>query len=250
MPLELDRVGTAMPPDGLVVSRMAIADELQRATGGAKGKQMVQNSAGRAAVATSLLASSSPFPSSFLLRRSAPGAGMRCGINPVHEPRMSSYGSSDTEGQILGELEGLEVIEHDGLVHLALECGQGAPEQQQGVTTEQCADPGDGGGRAAERAGQLAMGGAGLESRRYGSQEFGPLAVVDYGEGTAGERTPAAEAAEAGNFDTACGAVGAVFPAAEAVGLGMVTAVLPGAETRTKILQSINGCARPVHAAC
>ena len=153
MPLELDRVGTAMPPDGLVVGRMAIADELQRATGGAKGKQMVQYSAGRAAVATSLRTSSSPFPSSFLLRRSAPGAGMRRGINPVHEPRLRSDGCSDTEGQILGELEGLEVIEHDGLVHLALERGQSAPEQQEGVTTEQGADPGHGGGSAAECAG-------------------------------------------------------------------------------------------------
>ena len=250
MPLELDRVGTAMPPDGLVVGRMAIADELQRATGGAKGKQMVQDSAGRTAVATSLRTSSSPFPSSFLPRRSAPGAGVWCGIDPVYEPRMSSDGRSNTEGQILGQLEGLEVIEDDRLVHLALECGQGAPEQQQGVTTEQGADPGDGGGRASERAGQLAMSGAGLESRGHGSQELGPLAVVGEGEGTAGERTAAAHAAVARNFVTARGAVGAVLPAAKALGLGMVTAVSSGAETRTEILQSINGCARPVHAAC
>jgi hypothetical protein len=41
-----------------------------------------------------------------------------------------------------------------------------------------------------------------------------------------------------------------VLPAAKALGLGMVTAVSSGAETRTEILQSINGCARPVHAAC
>ena len=68
MPLELDGVGTAMPPDGLVVSRMTIADDLQAATGRTKGKQTVQDSGGRAAVATSLWTSSSAFPSSFLLR--------------------------------------------------------------------------------------------------------------------------------------------------------------------------------------
>jgi len=194
MPLELDGVGAAMLPDGLVVSRMTIADDMQTATGRTEGKQTVENSGGRAAIAATLRTSSSPFPSSFLVRRSAPGAGVRCGINPVHEPRLRSDRRSDTERQILGELEGLEVIEHDGLAHPALECGQGAPEQKQGVSPEQGADPSDGGWSAAECAGQLSMGGAGLESRGYGSQQLGPFAVVDERESTAGERTPAAEA--------------------------------------------------------
>jgi hypothetical protein len=248
MPLELDGVGAAMVLDGLIVSRMTIADDLQAATGRTKGKQSVEYSAGRTDVATSLPTSSSLFSSSFLPWRSAPRTGVRCGIDPVDEPRPRSDRRSDTEGQILGELEGLEVIEHDGLAHSALECGQGAPEQQQGVSTEKGADPSDGGRSAAECAGQLAMGGAGLKSCGYGSQQLGAFAVVDEGEGTAGEGASAAAAAEAGNFDAASGAVGAVLPEAKAIGLGMVTAVLSGAETRTKILQSIDGCARPVHA--
>ena len=68
MPFELDGVGTAMLPDRLVVSRMTVSDDLQTAAGRAKGEQTVQDSGGRAAVATSFRPSSSPFPSSFLLR--------------------------------------------------------------------------------------------------------------------------------------------------------------------------------------
>ena len=248
MPLELDGVGAEMVPDGPVVGRMTIADDLQTATGRTKGKQSVEYSGGRADVATSFPMPSSPFPSPFLVRRSAPGAGVGCGIDPVDEPRPRPDRRGDTEGQILGELEGLEVIEHDGLVHSALERGQGSPQQQHGVSTEKGADPSDGGGSAAECAGQLAVGGAGLQSRGHRTQQLGPFAVVDQGEGTAGEGAAAAAAAEAGNVDAAGGAVGAVFPEAEAVGSGVVKAVLSGAETGSKILQSIDGCTRPVHA--
>ena len=67
MALEFDGVGTAMPPDGLVVGRMTIADDLQTATGRTEGKETVQYSGGRAAIATSPGPSSSTFPSSFLL---------------------------------------------------------------------------------------------------------------------------------------------------------------------------------------
>ena len=166
----------------------------------------------------------------------------------VDEPRPRPDGSGNTEGQILGELEGLEVIEDDGLVHLALECGQGPPEQQEGVSAEEGADAGDGRRSAAEGPGQLAVCGAGLEPRGYGSQQLGPFSVVGEGKRPSGEAAAAGETQETRVLAATGGSVRAVLPVAELVGSGVVAAVLSGAEAGSKILHSIDGCARPLHA--
>jgi len=234
--------------DGPVEGRVAVTDDVETATGRTEGQQVVQDAGGGADVATSLSTSTSLLPSPFLKRRPAPGTGVRCGVEPVDEPGAGSDGRGDAEGQILGQLEDLEVIEHDRLAQSTVERGQGTPEQQYGVSTEEGADPGHGRRSTTERAGQLSVGGAGLKPGGHGSQQLGPFAVVDEGEGTAREGAAAAAAAETGNVDTAGGRVGAVFSEAETAGPGVVRAVVSGAEPGAEILQSINGCARPVHA--
>ena len=250
MPLELDGIGTGVLPDRLVVGWMTITDDAETAIGRTQGKQTVQSSGGRANVTPSVPTSSPLLPSSFLLWRSAPGAGVGRGVDTVDEPRLRPDGGGNAEGQVLSELEGLEVIEHDGLVDSALECRQGAPQKQQRVPTEKLADSGDSRRSAPESPGQLAVGGPGLESCGHRSQQFRPFPVVGEGKRAAGERLAAAEAEEAGNSNTPSGAVRRVLPEAKAVGPGVVSAVLPGAEAGAKILHAINGCTWPVHATC
>ena len=56
------------------------------------------------------------------------------------------------------------------------------------------------------------------------------------------------EAAKAPDDRAALGAIGRVFSIAEALGPEVLRAILSGAELRSEILQSIDRCARPVHA--
>ena len=72
-------------------------------------------------------------------------------------------GGGDAEGEVLGELEGLEVVDDDGLVELEVKLGEGSGEKKQAVTAEASAQPGDGGGGASEGASDLAVGGAGAQ---------------------------------------------------------------------------------------
>ena len=44
---------------------------------------------------------------------------MGCRVEAVDEPALGPDGGADAEGEVLGELEGLEVVEDDGLVELA-----------------------------------------------------------------------------------------------------------------------------------
>ena len=97
------------------------------------------------------------------------------GVEPVDEPGLAAHGCGDAEGEILGELEGLEVVEDDRFLDAPLEMPEGAGLEEQSVPPEPGAQAGDGRGRAAERAGDLAVGGAGLQAGGDGHHELGAL---------------------------------------------------------------------------
>ena len=237
-----------MSPDGGVVGRVAVADEMQLAVGGRQLEQLVEDAGRRAHVAS---VGRSPRPGGGALppsRRAAPDAGVGRGVENVDQPGVRSDGGADSEGQVLGELEGLEVIEDDGLVEASLELGVGASEQQQGVATEPGADPGDGGSGAAEGPGDLAVGGPGVEHGGDGEQQLGSLEVVEGREGVGVEGALAGQAGEAAAGPPALAAVDAVEAVAvSGAGTSVLGAWPPGAEGGSELLQSLNGGAWPSH---
>ena len=94
-------------------------------------------------------------------------------IERVDEPRLRADRGGDSEGQVLGELEGLEMVEDDGLLEPAPKLTRGAGEQQQGVAAQPGAHPRDGRGCAAERPGDLAVAGPGDLIAVYQSGAYG-----------------------------------------------------------------------------
>ena len=158
-------------------------------------------------------------------------------------------GGRDAERQVLGELEGLKVVEDDRLVEPFEGIERGGLEQERMAPCPR-GETGDGRGRATDGARDLSMGRAGDKSSGDGPEEFGSFEVVGGREGLAGERAPAREAAEAGDRKTAAVAVRAV--AAEPIA-GCAAEVLGAAsaraERRRERLQPFNGCAGKIHGA-
>ncbi len=237
-----------MPLDGAIVGQVTVADQLQPARGRDQRQQAIEHPASRAEVAAAEAARGAAQAAAFLGGGAASGAGVRGGIQAIDEPRLAADGGGDPEGQILRQLEGFEVIENDRLVEPALERSQRPQVQQHRVAAESLAQARDGGRCAAERAGQLAMGRAGHKTRGDGTQQLGSLEVVGQREGPATKGAAAAQAAEARHSEAAGRGVAAVFAEAESRAADVVGAAAAGAEGRSEILQSIDGCARPVHA--
>ncbi len=76
---------------------------------------------------------------------------------------------------------------------------EGERLQKDGMTAETGADPGDGVGGAAQRAGELSQGGTGDQAGGDRSQQPGPLAVVGDCEGLTREGPFAGQTAEPWN---------------------------------------------------
>jgi len=129
----------------------------------------------------------------------AAGAAMGSGLEGVDVPGGLTDGGGEAEGEVLGVGEGLEMVDDDGAVGEGGEVSEGEGGEEECMATETGGAAGDGMGRAAEGAGDLTMGGAGLEERGDGDGEMGALEVVGEGEGLEREGAEAGEAAESGN---------------------------------------------------
>ena len=121
---------------------------------------------------------------------------MRRRIDPEDEPRSLSDGGGQSEGLLLTDDEGLQMIEDDRLVD-GREVLESQGLEQQGVAAEASGEPGHGRGRTAEGAGDLAVGRAGVERGGDGGEQLRSLEVVGRGERGLGESRAAAQAAEA-----------------------------------------------------
>jgi hypothetical protein len=70
------------------------------------------------------------------------GSGVGGGIGSVDEPGCDPDRRGNAEGEVLGELEGLEVVEDDALSESSAEPCQGSRHQPQGVAPDACAEAG------------------------------------------------------------------------------------------------------------
>ena len=174
---------------------------------------------------------------------------MRRRVEGVEEPRVRSDGRGDAEGEVLGELEGLEVVEDERLGKRASQMAEGAGEEKQRMAPEARGEARDGGRGTAERACELAMSGAGDEAGGDGDEKLGALEEVPGGEGLAREGAAAVQAQVARDAAAQAGPVEAVE--AEAVQARAREAVsgtgLVRAEGRPEGLQPMDGCGWPVH---
>jgi hypothetical protein len=173
---------------------------------------------------------------------------MRRRVDSVDEPGLGTHDRGDPEGQVLGQLEGLEVVEDDRFVEPLFEGLQGAAVEKHGVAAEPGAEPCDGGRSAADGTGNLTVGRAGQECGGDGSQQLGSLEVVGEREGLAREGLAATLAEVSLDREPAGGGVGAGEAPSKPGGIGVTRATVAGAEGGSEILQSIDGSARPAHA--
>ena len=75
------------------------------------------------------------------------------------------------------------MVEDQRLIEPVLKMSEGTGEQEQGVAAETGREPCDGGGGAAQGAGDLAMSGSGHEAGGDGDEQLGTLEEVACGEG-------------------------------------------------------------------
>jgi len=94
---------------------MAVADEMEVFPLRDEWEEILQGSARGGAVATAELPSRTGGEAMFLSRSEPTRARMRGRVEAVDEPGSRPHHGGHPEGTVLGELEGLEVIEDDGL---------------------------------------------------------------------------------------------------------------------------------------
>jgi hypothetical protein len=112
----------------------------------------------------------------------ASGTPVRSGIGSEAEPGPGADRGSDGEGVVLAADEGLEVVVGDALPEGA-KVTEGASLEQECVLSEPAGEASDGGLGARPGAGDLAVGGAGLEGGGDFFGEVAPLEVIGEGEG-------------------------------------------------------------------
>lgn len=238
-----------MPFVGQSILRLAVADELEAAAWNSLCVQEIED-AGKRAEILSFGGPPRPLLKTLLLCQGTPSAPrMRCGIETVDEPGSLSDRCCDAEGKVLGELEGLEMVDDDRLPNVTAQLGQATREEEEAVTAEPSAQSRDGRGSTAKRACDLSMGGAGLEACGHGEKQLGALEVVGGGEGLAGEGVATSQAEKARDTSAARGAVAPLL--AEAIPRppqGVLGAVRSWAEEGMESLQALDGSIRPVHA--
>src|SRR5215471_8621286 len=131
-----------------------------------------------------------------------PAPPVRGGIEVVHEPGVRSHRSPDPQGVVLTADERLEVIVDDRLGE-GREKGQRSSLKEEGVPAEALGHPSDARLGTVERAGDLAVSGAGDEAGGSPQEELGALQVVGGGEGLAGAGALAGKAVEARDANAA-----------------------------------------------
>jgi hypothetical protein len=120
-------------------------------------------------------------------------------VKTINEPGVPTDRSSNPKRVILGEFEGLKVIEDHWFFESTTQVMQGARLQKHGMTPETGADPGDGVGRAVQRACDLSQCRAGDQGGGDRAQQLGPLAVVGDSERLTRECATAGAAAKTWN---------------------------------------------------
>jgi hypothetical protein len=127
MALEGDLVDFAVGPHGAVVRLVAVTDQVEAVS--SQGQEGIEGAAGRAEIAAAVRAARAAAAPSLLVRCALTGPVMGRGIEAVDEPGMGADGGGDAEREVLCELEGLEVIEHDGLAETVSKRVEGAGEE-------------------------------------------------------------------------------------------------------------------------
>src|SRR5437867_1889152 len=107
--------GPRLPGGRPDVGRVSIADEMQAFPLGEQGEKIREGSACGAKIPASNFPSRAGGKAALLLRGEPAGARMRGRVEAVDEPGARPHRGGDSERAVLGELEGLEVIEDDGL---------------------------------------------------------------------------------------------------------------------------------------
>jgi hypothetical protein len=125
---------------------------------------------------------------------SSPGGG-RGRIDAVKEPADLADRGADIQGLLLPDEERLEMIVDDRLGYLGKRLEMGGVEQQ-GMAPKAGREACDGGGSATEGAGELAVCGAGDETRGDRFDQVGTLQVVDNTERGLDEAPAAGQAPE------------------------------------------------------
>jgi hypothetical protein len=164
---------------------MPVAEQLEVLAVGNEGEKRGEDPLGRSAVAAAGGALGPASHTLLLDEGAATRSGVGHRVEPVEEPGEGAHGGGDAEGEVLGELEGLEVVENDGLGQASPQESEGAGVKKESMPPEAGGQAGEGGRSAGEGACGLTEGGAGLKSRREGQEEFGALEVVGGGEGLA-----------------------------------------------------------------
>jgi hypothetical protein len=160
---------------------MAITAQMQNVPGWHQWEQSVQHAGDRPAVAATGRTRRPSAAPAFLGFSAPAGAGVRHGLQPIDKPGVCTYRQSDAEGQVLGELEGLEVVDDHRLAEFPLEGAQGAIKKKHGMPPEPGRQAGHGGGGAAESTCQLPVGGSRLQTGSDGLQKFRALQIVGEG---------------------------------------------------------------------
>lgn len=148
--IQADPILVRVTDDGRVVGRMTIADKTQSLPRARQTQQTAEDSRRRALVSAASGTTRTGGNSPLLGLRAPSRPSMRRGIEGVDEPGILADCGPHSERQVLRELEGLEVIDHDRLPEIALEIGQRQVVQKQRMASQARAEPGHGGGCAAE----------------------------------------------------------------------------------------------------
>ena len=124
--------------------------------------------------------STAPFRPFFLGPGDLAAAAMRGRLRVIDEPRLRPDSGGDPQGFELRVGERLEMVGDGGFVD-PVEMLQCEGLEQESVTAELGRKTGDGGGSTVERASDLAVRGATVETGRDLSLEAGPLGIVRAG---------------------------------------------------------------------
>ena len=112
----------------------------------------------------------------------------------IEEPALGSGGEVGVEGEVLGELEGLEAVDGEGFRDGPV--AQELAVEEEAVSTEAGGMASDGGVGGAEGASDLTEGGTFTEEGGDGQEEIATAEPVGGGEGGGREATPAGATAE------------------------------------------------------
>ena len=115
---------------------MTVAAEMQNAPGRQQREQTVKHAGHGAGVTAMRRSRRAAAPPAFLYLGAPSAAGMRGRLHTIDKPGVGFHREGDPGGQVLGEFEGLEVVEDQRLLELTAHGHQGPIQEEHGVAPE------------------------------------------------------------------------------------------------------------------